>query len=305
MWEFSGTRRTEQWSAVDVPASVSFHDVTDTANGPVAVGDTGTIIGRAAGGSWGVLVPDGPSATGEALSAVAATADGERIWFAGANGALGSFEVRAGRRRDHSEPDGVTTALSSLAVSGPRGSEKLLVADDDGAVYTAEASGSSLDWGREYRPAGDTALTDVAATPDGVGYAVDSNADVWKTTAEVGWTAVGVDDAQNSFYAVAAGPNAVLAGGGNGRLYRSTDGAGSWTPFSLGSFAVKTVDVAAERAVAAGTNGTLVTRVRDWANDGWKGSKTVNGVLLGDVDVAVCNDGVVLERPAGTDGKEN
>lgn len=300
MWEFSGTRRSEPWSAVDVPASASFHNVTNTANGPVAVGNTGTVIGRGADGAWGVLVPDGPSATGEALFAVATTDDGGRIWFVGANGALGSYEVRSGRRRDHSEPGGVTAALSDLAVAGPRGSEKLLVADDNGAVYTAEVSGSSLDWDRKYRPAGDTALSGLAAAPDGVGYAVDSNATAWKTTAEEGWAAVGIDAAENSFHAVAAGPNAVLVGGGNGRLFRSSHGEESWTPFSLGSFTVKTIDVTAERAIAAGTNGTLVTRVRDWRADGWGGSKTVNGAMLGSVDVAVCNDGVVLERPVGT-----
>lgn len=299
MAESNGTRR-DTWSVVDTPATASLHDVATAATGPVAAGNTGTVVARAGEGTWEVLVENGPSAAGETLYAVAATADGERVWFAGANGALGAYDVEEGRRRDHSEPDGVTDALSSLAVAGPRGAEKLLLADDNGAVYTAEAAGSSLDWGREYRPAGDTALTDLAASPDGIGYAVDGEATVWKTTAEDGWEAVGVDDAENSFYAVAAGPNALLAGGGNGRVYRSSDGGDSWTPYSLGSFTVKTLDATAERALAGGTDGSILTRVDDWVAAGWDGSKTVNGALLGSVDVAVCNDGVVLERPADT-----
>ncbi|MCU4802590.1 hypothetical protein OB920_19685 [Halobacteria archaeon HArc-gm2] len=303
MSESNETRRGG-WSVVDVPVTTSLHDVATAATGPVAAGNVGTVVARSADGAWNVLVENGPGASGETLYAVASTADGERIWFAGTNGALGAYEVGEGRRRDHSEPDGVTDSLSSLAVAGPRGSEKLLLADDNGAVYTAEATGTSFDWGREFRPAGDTALTDLAASPDGVGYAVDGEANVWQTTPDDGWEAIGVDAAENSLYAVVAGENRLLAGGGNGRVYLSSDGGGSWTPYSLGSFTVKTLDVAGGRALAAGSNGRLVTRGDDWETNDWDGSKTVNGVRLGDVDVAVCNDGVVLERSASSEGTQ-
>lgn len=296
MSEHSGANDREDWRPVDVPASVSLHDVTNAVAGPVAVGNTGTVLGRSADGSWDLLVSDGPSARGEALHATASTDDGERIWFAGANGALGSYDVDEARRRDHSEPDGITDALPNLAVAGNRGSEKLLVADDNGAVYTADVDGRTLDWGREYRPAGDSELTDLAASPGGVGHAVDTDGTVWQTTADDGWAAIGVEAAENSFYAVAASGDAVLAGGGNGRLYRSGDGGDSWTPHSLGSFTIEAVDATSERALGAGTDGAIVTRADDWNADGWDGSKTVNGAVLGRVDVAVCDDGVVLER---------
>lgn len=284
--------------------SVSLRDVAGSANGPVAVGETGAVVARAPDGTWGVVVEDGPGATGETLRAVATTDDGERVWFAGANGALGFYDLPDSARRDRSEPDGITDAFGVLTVAGTRGDEKLLLADGNGAVYAAEVAGESLDWGPAYRPAGDTALTDLAATPDGVGYAVDSNAVVRRTTPDEGWRAVGVEDAENSFYAVAAGPGVLLVGGGNGRVYRSTDGGGTWTPFSLGSFTVRALDATGDRAVAAGTNGTLVTRVDDWRPDEWEGSKTINAVALGGVDVAVGNGGLVLERSPEGDGSE-
>lgn len=297
MWEFAGGGDPVPWTAAASPVGVTLHDATVTVKGPCAVGNTGKVVARAPDGTWGVVVPDGPSANGESLYAVDVTDDGERIWFAGANGALGCYEVGPGRRLDRSEPDGVTAAFGALTVAGERGSEKLLVADGSGNVYAAELAGRTLDWGPVSRPSGDTAVTGLAASPDGVGYAVDSNANVVRTTADDGWRRLGVDDAQNSFYAVAAAEGTLLAGGGNGRVYLSADDGRTWTPYSLGSFTVRTLAVAGGQAVAAGTGGTVLVRTDGgWRRDGWTGSKTVRGLALADPPVAVGNGGLILER---------
>ncbi|MFC7194930.1 hypothetical protein ACFQL4_10155 [Halosimplex aquaticum] len=182
MWEFSTDGSGARWRAVESPVDGTYHDAAVTANGPCAVAAGGSVVARAADGTWGVIVENGPSARGETLSAVGATDDGQRIWFAGANGALGCYEVAAGRRLDRSDPQGVTDAFGALAVAGPRGAEKLLLADGSGRVFPAAVSGSRLDWGPTSNPSGDTAVSALDATPAGVGYAVDSNANVYRTT---------------------------------------------------------------------------------------------------------------------------
>ncbi len=296
MWEFTDGASPSPWRRVESPVSVSLQDVAVSANGPCAVGNTGTVVARAADGTWGTIVENGPSARGEALHAVDVTADGERVWFCGANGALGCYEVAAGSRFDRSEPQGVTDSFGTLAVAGSRGAEKLLLADGSGHVFAATVSGSSLDWEGTYRPAGDTAVTALDATPAGVGYATDPNANVYRTTKAEGFTRLGVDDAQNSFYAIAATSNHVFVGGGNGRVYRLATDGGSWTPADLGNFTVQALATADSQTIAAGTAGTLCTRRGGWKRDDWSGSKTVNGVAPGDVAVAVGNDGLILER---------
>lgn len=65
------------------------------------------------------------------------TDPGERLWFAGAGGALGYYDLQTEQRRDYSKPQGNAGTFSSLTVSGDRGEEKLLVADGSGHVIPA------------------------------------------------------------------------------------------------------------------------------------------------------------------------
>jgi hypothetical protein len=336
MWRFDADVATGTWTAVASPVSVTLHGVARTADGACAVGETGVVLGRAADGEWGVVVENGPSARGETLYCVAATADGERVWFAGANGALGYYDLPEGNRYDRSEPSGVENAFHGIGVAGPRGSEKILVSDGSGNALPGEVSSDGVSWDRQRKPAGGTALTAIDADSDGVGYAVDSNANVWQTTAE-GWRNIGVADAQNSFYAVVAGTDAVVVGGGNGRVYElrrpsgedgngagDGDGAGdgsgdgdegvarsedvdgrSWTPYTLGSETVEALATDGEEAVAGGTSGSIHYRRgdSDWASVEWSGTKTLRGVAVGDPCVAVGNNGTIVERAEG--GREN
>ncbi|WP_436931053.1 hypothetical protein [Halosimplex halobium] len=305
MWEFASGSAPARWTAVDSPVPDTYHDVTATAKGPCAVATDGAVVARAADGTWGLVVEDGPSARGETLRAVDATGDGKRVWFAGANGALGCYDLPAGRRVDRSEPQGIADGFGALAVDGDRGSEKLLVADGSGHVFPATVDGRRLDWGPTTRPSGNTAVTALAAA-DGVGYAVDSNAAVYRTTGSEGWERVGVDGAGNSFYAVAATPDRLLVGGGNGRLYGGPPDGSVWTPHTLGDFTVQALaagdspaadSTAGAPALATGSGGSLYARgPAGWRRERWDGSKTIRGVVSGDPGVAVGSNGLVLER---------
>jgi hypothetical protein len=321
MWRFDPEMDPGTWKAVDSPASATLYDVVRTAYGPCAVGKRGRVLGRSSDGEWGVVVENGPSARGETLYCAAATDDGERVWFGGANGALGYYDLEARTRADFSEPVGVGNAFHAIAVAGERGTEKLLVADGSGYSLPGDIESGTPDWDDRRKPAGGTALTGVGSDREGIGYAVDSNANVWRTTAE-GWRRTGVAGAQNSLYAVTASTDRVVVGGGNGRVYerRLAEETASdrgdprpWTPYTLGSFTVEALTQRDGRLLAAGSNGSIcVRRVgRDWTPVEWSGSKTLLGVALGGTEengsdgagsrvagpsVAVGKNGTIVER---------
>lgn len=316
MWRFDPEMDPGTWKAVDSPASATLYDVVRTAYGPCAVGKRGRVLGRSSDGEWGVVVENGPSARGETLYCAAATDDGERVWFGGANGALGYYDLETRTRADFSEPVGVGNAFHAIAVAGERGTEKLLVADGSGYSLPGDIESGTPDWDDRRKPAGGTALTGVGSDREGIGYAVDSNANVWRTTAE-GWRRTGVAGAQNSLYAVTASTDRVVVGGGNGRVYerRLAEETPSdrgdprpWTPYTLGSFAVEALTQRGGRLLAAGSNGSIcVRRVgRDWTPVEWSGSKTLLGVALGGTEeravgpsVAVGKNGTIVERVSG------
>lgn len=295
------------WKAVDSPVSVTLHDVVRTAYGPCAVGKRGRVLGRSSDGEWGVVVENGPSARGQTLYCAAATDDGERVWFAGANGALGCYDLRERSRTDFSEPAGVANAFHGIAVAGERGAEKLLVSDGSGHTLPGEMGSGTPDWDDRRKPAGGTALTGVCSDRNGIGYGVDSIGNVWRTTAE-GWERIGVADAQNSFYAASVATKALVVGGGNGRVYELRPPGESrhrearqWTPYTLGSFTVESLAQRGDRLLAGGTSGRIyVRRVgRDWTNVEWPGSKTILGVSVGDPSVGVGKNGTIVERVSG------
>jgi hypothetical protein len=296
MWTFESATTPASWSAVDSPVSVTLHAVVQTANGPCAVGNGGYVLGRARDGMWGVVVDAGIAAKNRAIYDVAPTDDGTRLWLVGASGTVGYYDLAAGERRDLSATLESDSALQSVAVSGVRGSEKLLVADANGNVVPGDVDGDDLQWRRATRPAAGTVLTDLTADDAGVGYGVDTSGNVWVTTEDQGWKRVGIDGEGTSLYAVTTTGDGLLVGGGSGRL-QSSDESFRWTPFNVGQATVYALDGDADRLVAAGGSGNVYVRESggDWRPAEWSGSATIYGVCLGDPAVAVGASGTVLE----------
>ncbi|WP_408958871.1 hypothetical protein [Natrinema sp. 74] len=298
MWNFeSGTDDPLAWTASDAPIEGTVYAVTETANGPCAVGDGGTVLGRAGDGSWGVIVSDGPGAQGETLRAVAATDDGRRIWVSGTGGAMGYYDLERGHRVDCSRPDGMDVTFHALAVAGARGSEKLLLADGNGVVLPGTVDGERPAWDRRTVPADGTAITALAADESGCGYGVDGDGTVWQTTPS-GWERIGIADAEGSLSAVAASGSTLVVGGGNGRFYDRTEGDG-WTPYSAGDAGIECLDADGTTRLVGGESGLLRVRTRDaWRETDWNGEATIHGVLAGSPHVAVGENGLVLESTA-------
>lgn len=306
MWTFESASTPATWTAVDSPVSTTLHAVVQTANGPCAVGNDGVVVGRARDGTWGVVVDAGIAAKNRAIYDVAPTDDGTRLWLVGANGTVGYYDLAAGERHDLSATLPSDTALQSVAVSGPRGAEKLLVADANGNVLPADVDGDDPQWGPTTRPAAGTVITDLVADDAGIGYGVDTSANVWLTTEDDGWERVGIDGEGSSLYAVTSVGDGLLVGGGSGRL-QSSDESFRWTPYSVGQATVYGLDGDADRMVAGGGSGSVFVRESggDWRPADWSGSATVYGVCLGDPAVAVGAGGTILEgtaEDAGDDG---
>lgn len=309
MWRFDSETVPGDWETVESPVSTTLHDLSDSVNGPVAVGNLGHVLARGVDG-WELLVENGPAAESNTLHAVDSTEDGERIWFAGASGSLGYYDVPAGEREDFSNPRDLDTAFTALTVSGTRGEEKLLVADGSGNVLPGDMDDGRIDWGWASCPNGGTAINDLASDEMGYGYAIDGNSDVFVTTEDDGWKTIGIEESGASFYTCSEHAGRLLVAGGNGFIFESEEDdrrtdAIQWTPYTVGQSAVEGVD-AGERGseqaqqidLACGGSGTLAIRMGsgEWKEVDAGTGKTLNAVLVADPMVAVGNNGVVCER---------
>lgn len=302
MWTFDSDTEPGHWVPVETPTNVTLRDLTTTANGPLAVGDKGVAIGRGAD-RWGVVLEDGPGARSRTLYAVDTTDDGERVWFAGAGGALGYYDLRTEQRRDHSVPRGNANAFYSLTVAGERGSEKLLVGDGSGNVLPARVeNGNDVIWDWSTSPNNGNAMEAIAHDDAGYGYAVDVASKVHVTTENDGWETVGIERAEGSFYDCAVGGGRLLIGGGNGRVFEATDLQGTedpaWTPSDLGGFTVYGLDAARGGQLACGEGGNVFLRCDDgeWARGTYDGTETFRAGLIGEQMVVVGSNGLVVER---------
>lgn len=297
MWRFDSDVNTGTWKTVESPVSVTLQDVTDTAFGACAVGNSGYVLGRTPEGKWGVAVDDGPNAESQSLHCVDVTNDGERVWFAGSGGALGYYDLRNHERRSHSHPKGLDTTFHAIIVEGNRDSEKVMVADGSGNVIPGDMNNGSMEWDTASRPANGNSVYALAANEKGFGYAVDANSNVRKTTTDEGWETIGISQAGSSFYAAIGNKQKLLVGGGNGRLYITEDEE-SWTPYDLGNFTIESIDIAGDEMLAAGGSGSIRYRKgsSDWVEVGWEGSKGLNGVALSDTGIAVGKSGTIVEQ---------
>lgn len=302
MWDFDKGVYPGEWREVESPVDTPLYDVVNTQNGPAAVGAKGYVIGRNPDGKWGVLVENGPTGRGHSLRAVDATDDGKRVWFTGDGGSIGFYDLESGERKNYTNTEKLSGTVSAVTVAGERGTEKLLFADSSGNVlpgYMKESNPKAeLDWEYPSRPGGDTAVRAITSDTNGVGFAVDNNARVYKTTAEEGWEQIGIHDVGKSMYSAYVDGEAVLIGGGGGFVYER-EGDDRWTPHDIGGFTVRAL-ARHEGEMLAGGAGNLLYRNGNsrWGRVPWQGGTSVRGITFGgenQADIAVCKNGDIIE----------
>lgn len=292
------------WKPVPTPFDVDLHDAVQTAEGPYAVGASGTLAAKRDAG-WQLLVESGPAAQNSTLTAVAATEGGERVWFVGASGAIGAYDVVEQRKHDYSSPGDATNSWEAVAVRGTRGSETVLLANAGGEVVPGSADGTAVGWGDPAKPGEGATVSALDFAPDGIAYAVDSSGNAYRATGVGQWRKIGVPDASAAFDDVYAGAQGrVYVAAGDGRLYRYDDSAGQWTPIGVAPTALRAVDVFDEHVYVLADSNAVYRRTLTGATR-WRRTELPTGsdllaLALGYPDVAVGKAGTVVKRPPST-----
>ncbi|QLC32807.1 hypothetical protein EFA46_000810 [Halarchaeum sp. CBA1220] len=301
------------WHAVASPTDSDLADVTHTASGAYAVGGGGVVLARRGSGTdgraeWHALTTTGPDGNGSNLHACAPTADGARVWVAGASGALAEFDVETNAVTSHRAPDDVTNQFTSVVVAGSGDDATVFVADSSGHVHVSAGTERDESGGRTWThatPGSGAAIRALARGDGGRVVAVDANGDVFERGSDGSWARIGIEDADSSLYdATVVGGQARVAGG---KLYLESGDAWDVTdPTERTLYDVAMGACGCIHAVGAG--GTILHRpghdlpggvtVARWLGL-WEETHPVEadlrGVALGDPHVAVGASGTIVE----------
>lgn len=300
------------WHAVASPTDRDLADVSHAANGTYAVGGGGTVLERRGsetdgGAEWHALTTTGPDGNGSNLHACTPTADGARLWVAGASGALAELDVETNAFASHRAPDDVTNQFTSVVVAGSGDDATVFVADSSGHVHVstgAERGSGGRAW-THATPGSGAAIRSLARGDEGRVVAVDANGDVFERTSDGTWARVGIEDADAGLYDVTVdGGRARVAGG---KLYR--EGEDAWDVTDPTERTLYDIAMGACGCVhAVGASGMILHRpghdlpggvtVAQWLGL-WEESHPVEAdlrdVTLGDPHVAVGASGTIVE----------
>ena len=294
-------RESSAWQTVEPPARNTLHGVTVFGSGAVAVGESGVVFGRPNGEPWQAIIERGPSGKSRNLETVDATDDGARVWFAGDSGAVGTYDVAAAVKRDFSTIDGIDADWQDIAVTGAANDETVFLATEEGAVLRLGIADRSLEIGAFVRPPTlASGLAGIETLADGRLVVLSTGGRLFVTRDRDQWTTIELQP--DEFAAVSSDGETIYLIRAAGEGYRYADG--EMVSFPFGQPSLRSVDAAAERVVAVGTDGGVFRR----ATDGWVNITTDNDRTLRDVsvvppgsngdarDVAVGAAGTILER---------
>ncbi|MFA1611959.1 WD40/YVTN/BNR-like repeat-containing protein [Halobellus rubicundus] len=282
------------WTVAETPVDGTLHDVEYTAAGAYAVGGGGVVIERA-GGAWRKVLDGGPTGNGNNLYGADVTDDGSRLWFVGASGAIGEYDVESGTLADHSAPLDNTNNYNDVAVTGRAGEANVYVAGDSGKIYYSFENGESGTW--EYvTPGSGSNVNAVDFYGERAGHLVDGNKSVFRTADGGVWNKAGIADANVNFYGVDAdAPDDVWVSGGGGRIFHWN--GSEWIPVDTGDAGLRDVEVEGGRGLTVGGGG----KAYELSDGRWERTPTPTGanlkaVVRGDRDLAVGAGGIVIER---------
>ncbi|MGZ0746062.1 hypothetical protein [Haloparvum sp. AD34] len=290
----TATASTTDWTIVETAVDSSLHDVVAASAGRYAVGNGGNLLTQD-GDLWTIVRQGGPTGNGNDLYGADVTAGGDRVWFVGASGAIGEYVPATDTLYDHSAPNDNTNNYNGVAVTGEAGDANVYVAGDSGKIYYSFENGDAGTW--DYvTPGSGSAIKAVDFHGPKSGHAIDTNGKVFATDDGVTWNAIGVEDANVTFYGVDSdAADDVTVSGGNGSLLDYADS--QWTVDQLGDKTFTDVEVSGNDGIAVGSSGTVHEIV-----DGVRASldtptgENLNAVLRDGTDVAVGASGIVIEK---------
>lgn len=292
------------WHMAETDTTQTLHDVQDTLTNPFAVGGNGRVLERTSDGLWTTKIEDGPSGNGNDLFAADATDDGRRLWFSGASGALGEYDVKTGTLIDHdplggdgtddnSGPNDQTGNFDGLAVTGNADEAHVYITDQSGHVLYSHDNGET--W-NDTTPGSGSTIPAIDFRDDRKGHLCDTNGSVFATEDGENWSKIGIEDASVNYYGIESdGSDDVTVVGGNGKI-REYNGS-SWDEEDLGDKAfngVYTTDVGTGAAVAE--DGVVFEDPGTWTYAETPTDENLKNVTYGDVTAAVGASGTIIEK---------
>jgi hypothetical protein len=281
-----------QWTVAETPTENTLYDVQYTSAGAYAVGGGGVVLERTADG-WRKVLDGGPTGNGNDLYGAGVTDDGERLWFVGASGAIGEYDVSTGDVNDYSAPNDVTNNFNDVAVTRREGEAYVYVAGDSGKVYDSFDNGETFD---EVTPGSGAAIEAIDFHDPRGGHLVDGNQSVFATGDGTTWEKVGIADADVNFYGVDSDANDDVWVSGGGGMIHDYDCAG-WRPEDTGDAGLRDVEIERGVGYTVGGGGKVYRRDgSDWTQEQTPVGQNLKAVVRGDPPIAVGAAGTVLER---------
>lgn len=287
------------WTQAESPVCTQWNGAVHAGDGAYVAGENGYVISRASG-SWEVVVDSGPQGENSDLLGIDATDDGARVWFAGASGAIGEYDVATGSLTDHSAPQDVTSTWKDIDVEGTAEGARVYLVNGSGQELSGtRGPGGTVQWESPTTPGSGSALNGADFYDFRGGMLASSNGAVFETTDGNSYSKVGVEDAQVTFYDVAAaGGDDANVSAGSGKIFHY-DGT-SWKRLGVGQNDLYGIDRRDDAGLAVGGGGVVFERqaTEQWTTVETPTGNTLRGVAVGDqsVDVAVGDGGTILER---------
>lgn len=292
------------WHTADTDTTETLHDVQDTLTNPFAVGGNGRVLERTGDGVWRTKIEDGPNGNGNNLYAADATDDGRRLWFVGASGAVGEYDVKTGTLIDHdplgadgtddySGPNDQTGNFDGLAVTGNADEAHVYITDQSGHVLYSHDNGKT--WS-DVTPGSGSTIPAIDFRDDRKGHLCDTNGSVFATEDGETWEKIGIEDANVNYYGLESdGSDDVTIVGGNG-IVREYDGA-SWGEENLGDKTLNGVyTTGTDVGAAVGDDGVVFEDPGTWTQAETPTDENLKNVTYSDVTAAVGASGTIIEK---------
>ncbi|WP_323675799.1 hypothetical protein [Halorubellus sp. PRR65] len=287
------------WESTKSPVDVTLHDVETTAANAFAVGGAGVVVERTQDG-WRKVVDGGPTGNGNSLYGADVTDDGKRLWFVGASGAIGEYDVETGNLESHSAPNDSTNNFNDVAVTGDSDEANVYVAGDSGSVHYSFENGATGTW--NYVAVGQgAAIQAIDFHGPRTGHLVNGNANVFYTGDGTTWNKTGIADADVSLYGVDSdAKDDVHVAAGSGVVYRykpDSEGTPKWFRTKVGEPSLRDIEKTDDDGYAVGDAGAVF----DQESGEWGRDETPNGQGLTAVvdtdgnDIAVGASGTIVE----------
>lgn len=285
------TAASEEWTIEETPTDVALYDVAYTSEGAYAVGGDGIVLERTRDG-WRKVTDGGVTGDGRDLYAAEVTDDGDRLWFVGASGAIGEYDVRTGNINDRGEPQDNTDNFLDVAVTGEAGEANVYVADASGMISYSFENGQSGEWNSVQIGQG-YALPGIDFHEARAGHVVNTNGNAFATDDGTAYERIGVADSNGSFYGVDSDGQEDVRVAASGGVVFHYDGA--WRKTVLGDLRLRDIEMDGRGGYTVGRSG----RVFEYRGDNWSEETTETGqnlraIATGRPNVAVGDSSTVI-----------